>query len=185
MNGKCNIISMDEGALMASLRREAQDALELEGQKLVNHMRREIRNTTHGGAPGKPEWRKEIADNLGRVAIAVTETSVSVDVGYSPSDKADEVRAMIVEAGSGSEAGNEPVHAGPTGRSVWNEDVNGKHPSRAKSEYLLPAAFNQKGNQFVENAMRLMKTDFGNVTEAVFTLLPDSSYYGNVVVKES
>lgn len=147
-------------------------------------MRREVYHTTHGGAPGKPEWRKEIADNLSRVAIAVTDTSVSVDVGYSPSDKADEVRAMIVAAGSGSEAGNAPIHAGPTGRSVWDEDVSGKHPSRAKSEYLLPAEFNQKGNQFIENAMRMMKTDFGNVTEAVFASTPDGEYYGNVVVTE-
>lgn len=147
-------------------------------------MRREVYHTTHGGAPGKPEWRKEIADNLSRVAIAVTDTSVSVDVGYSPSDKADEVRAMIVAAGSGSEAGNAPIHAGPTGRSVWDEDVSGKHPSRAKNEYLLPAEFNQKGNQFIENAMRMMKTDFGDVTEAVFASVPDSVYYGNVVVME-
>lgn len=147
-------------------------------------MRREVYHTTHGGAPGKPEWRKEIADNLSRVAIAVTDTSVSVDVGYSPSDKADEVRAMIVAAGSGSDAGNAPIHAGPTGRSVWDENMSGKHPSRAKSEYLLPVEFNQKGNQFIENAMRMMKTDFGDVTEAVFASVPDSVYYGNVVVRE-
>ena len=100
----------------------------------------------------------------------------------SPSGKADLVRAMIVEAGSGSAVGNAPIHAGPTGRSVWGNDVSGQHPSRAKSEYLLPAEFNQKGNQFVENAMRIMETAYGDITEFVFATVPDSVYYGNVQV---
>ena len=91
---------------------------------------------------------------------------------------------MIVAAGSGSEAGNASIHAGPTGRSVWDEDVSRKHPSRAKNEYLLPAEFNQKGNQFIENTVRMMKTDFGNVTEAVFSSTQDGVYYGTVVVTE-
>ena len=91
-------------------------------------------------------------------------------------------RAMIVEAGAGSAAGNAPIHAGPTGRSVWDDDVSGQHPSRAKSEYLLPAEFNQKGNQFVENTMRIMETAYGDITEFVFATVPDSAYYGNVQV---
>ena len=148
-------------------------------------MKREVGRTTHGGAPGKPAWRDEIARNLTHVATAVSGDSVSMDFGYSPSDKADLVRAMIVEDGSGSAIGNDPIHAGPTGRSVWDEDVSGKHPSRAKTEYNLPDAFNQVGNQFVENAVRMMQTEFGRATEAVFATTPDDAYYGNVQVSGS
>lgn len=184
MNGQCNQISLNEAALMAVLRDEAKEALELEGQRLLAHMRREVMNTTHGGAPGKPEWRQEIARNLDQTAVAVTDDSVSMDFGYSPSGKADEVRAMIVEAGSGSAAGGKAIHAGPSGRSVWNSNLDGKHPSNAKSVYNLPAEFNQTGNQFVENAIRMMQTEFGTITEAVFATTPDSSYYGNVTVSK-
>ena len=184
MKQNCNQISLDEAALMAALREAAKDALELEGQKLLAHMQREVMNTTHGGAPGKPDWRKEIARNLDKTAVAVTDDSVSMDFGYSPSDKADEVRAMVVEAGSGSAAGGKPITAGPNGRSVWNSELDGKHPSRAKSVYKLPAEFNQKGNKFVENAMRMMQTEFGTITETVFATTPDSAYYGNVKVDE-
>lgn len=145
-------------------------------------MKREVGKTTHGGAPGKPAWREEIARNLTHVATAVSDDSVSMDFGYSPSNKADLVRAMIVEDGSGSAAGNEPIHAGPAGRSVWDGDVTGKHPSRAKSEYDLPDEFNQAGNQFVENSVRMMQTEFGRATEAVFATTPDDAYYGNVQV---
>ena len=184
MKQVCNRISLDEAALMAALREEAKDALEREGQRLLSHMQREVINTTHGGAPGKPDWRKEIARNLGKTAVAVTDDSVSMDFGYSPSDKADEVRAMLVEAGSGSAAGDKPITAGPNGRSVWNSELDGKHPSRAKSVYKLPAEFNQKGNKFVENAIRMMQTEFGTITETVFATTPDSAYYGNVKVDE-
>lgn len=38
MKQNCNRISLDEAALMAALREEAKDALELEGQKLLAHM---------------------------------------------------------------------------------------------------------------------------------------------------
>ena len=141
-------------------------------------------NTMHGGAPGKPDWRKEIADNLDKTAVAVTDDSVSMDFGYSPSDKTDEVRAMVVEAGSGSAVGGKPITAGPNGRNVWNSDLDGKHPSRAKSVYKLPAQFNQKGNHFVENAIRITKTTFGTMTEAAFATTPDSAYYGNVKVEK-
>lgn len=167
---------------MAALRDEAKDALELEGQRLLAHMRREVMNTTHGGAPGKPEWRKDIARNLDKTAVAVTDDSVSMDFGYSLSDKADETRAMVVEAGSGSAAGGKPITAGPTGREVWNSELDGKHPSRAKSVYKLPAEFNQKGNSFVDNSMRMMQTEFGIMTEVTFATTPDSVYYGNVKV---
>ena len=135
-------------------------------------MRREAAKTTHGGAPGKPDWRKEIANNLDHIATAVTGDSVSMDFGYSPSGKADEVRAMIVAVGSGSSAGGSAIHAGPPGRSVWDGDVSGKHPS------------NQKGNQFVENAMRIMKTEFGMLTEIYMGSIPDHVYYGNVQVSK-
>lgn len=182
MKQSCNRIFLDEAALMSALREEAKDALELEGQRLLSHMRREVMNTTHGGAPGKPDWRKEIASNLDKTAAAVTDDSVSMDFGYSPSSKSDEVHAMVIEAGSGSAAGGKPITAGPNGRSVWNSELDGKHPSRAKSVYKLPAGFNQKGNEFVENAMRMMQTEFGMMTENVFASTPDSAYYGNVKV---
>lgn len=182
MTNPCNQLSLNEAALMSIFRDEAQNALTLEGQKLLFYMRQEAQRTVGGGGPGKPAWRSELAANLDHLATAVSDTSVSMDFGYSPSGKADLVRAMIIEAGAGSAAGNAPIHAGPTGRSVWDDDVSGQHPSRAKTEYLLPAAFNQAGNRFMENAMRIMQTFYGDITEYVFATIPDSAYYGNVQV---
>ncbi len=182
MNGRCNELSLDEGALMAALTETAKQGLLMEGEALLAIMRAEAGRTTNGGAPGKPEWRREIAGNLNHVATAVAGDGISMDFGYSPAGLADEVRAMVVNEGSGSAAGGAAIHAGPTGRSVWDSELSGRHPSRAKTEYDLPEGFNQKGNRFVENAVRRMQTRFGDRLEAVFAAEPDSTYYGNVHV---
>ena len=92
----------------------------MEGEALLAVMRAEAGRTTNGGAPGKPKWRREIARNLNHMATAIASDGISMDFGYSPDSPADEVRAMVVNEGSGSAAGGETVHAGPTGRSVWD-----------------------------------------------------------------
>lgn len=184
MNGRCNEISLDEGALMAALTETAKQGLLAEGKALLSIMRAEAGRTTRGGAPGKPAWRAEIAANLEHVATAVSPDGISMDFGYSPSGQADEARAMVVNEGSGNAAGGEAIHAGPTGRSVWDAELAGKHPSRAKSEYDLPEEFNQQGNRFVENAVRRMQTKFGDRLESAFAAEPDGTFYGNVHVRE-
>lgn len=182
MSKQCNSLSLDEAALMAILQKEARDALTLEGERLLTHMRREIHRTVGGDGPGKPAWRKHIAENLERTSETVGSDGIAMTFGYTPANKAEKVRAMIIEKGSGSAVGNAAIHAGPTGRSVWDEDVSGKHPSEAKTEYDLPESFNQQGNEFIENAMRIMRTEFGELTELYMATTPDSVYYGNVQV---
>ena len=101
MNGRCNEIFLNEGALMAALTESARQGLLAEGEALLSIMRAEVGRTTHGGAPGKPAWRAEIAANLEHVAATVSLDGISVDFGYSPSGQADEVRAMVVNEGLG------------------------------------------------------------------------------------
>ena len=158
-----------------------------EGEQLAGIMKQEVRLTTHGNAPGKPGWREDIERSIGKVATSVTATGISIVVGYSPLDTPDKVRAMIGAHGSGdkAEGGGARIHAGPPGRSVWNEDVTGKHPSKAKANYALPDAFNQQGNRFVENAVRRMEGRFGKAVDAAFASMPDSVVYEKVRVDEA
>ena len=58
MNGRCNEISLDGGALMAALTETAKRGLLMEGEALLAIMRAEAGRTAYGGAPGKPEWRR-------------------------------------------------------------------------------------------------------------------------------
>lgn len=169
---------------MQDFSRQGLAALKMEGDKLAAIMKQEVQHTTHGGAPGKPAWRDHVERSIGHVATSITADTLSVDVGYDVSGKSDEVRAMIVAYGSGDKAdgGGSPITAGPPGRSVWDGDVTGKHPSRAKSTYALPDAFNQQGNQFVLDAMRRMQTRFGDAVEQAFREMPDGTVYTKVRV---
>lgn len=172
---------------MQDFSRQGLAALKMEGDKLAAIMKQEVQHTTHGDAPGKPAWRDHMERNIGLVATAITVDAISIDVGYDADGKSDEVRAMIVAHGSGDKAdgGGSPITAGPPGRSVWDGDVSGKHPSKAKSTYDLPDAFNQQGNQFVEDAMRRMQTQFGDAIDQAFVGMPDSVIYTKVRVDET
>lgn len=183
---RCNQLSLDEAALMQALRTRGQRVLDAEAHRLVGIMRQEARDTTQGGAPGKPDWREEIARNIGIVARGITADGLSVDVGYSPGDDADGARAMVVGYGSGDRAagGGQPITAGPPGRSVWDADLAGKHPSRARSVYPLPGAFNQEGNRFVADALRRLRTQFAGRVQLSFALLPGVVFHGKVRVRK-
>ena len=90
---------------------------------------------------------------------------------------------MIIAYGAGSAVGNSPITAGPEGRLVWDDDINGKKESQAKSVYLLPEPFNQEGNRFIENSIRMMKKHFDDVLEEASINLPERIFYSNVTVK--
>lgn len=182
MTGKCNTLSLDTGALLGILEKLAEAGLQLEGKKLMEIMKREVQSTTHGGAPGKPSWRDAMESGIRQQDTRKAGTGVEMDFGYVPSSESELVRAMIVTEGSGSAVGNPPITAGREGRSVWDGDVSGRHPSRAKSEYTLPDAFNQTGNEWVLNALIQMDGRYGERIEALFAMLSDSAYYGNVRV---
>ncbi len=169
---------------MDDLTRRAESALKLEGDTLLDLMAQELHMTTHGGAPGKPAWRDEVERNLRHVATAVTEDGISMDFGYSPSNEADKVRAMLIAYGSGdkAEGGGTKILQGPEGRNVWNDDLTGKHPSGSTITQELPDEFNQKGNLFIGNAMRRAETEYGEMLVKAFEYLPSRVFTEKVRV---
>lgn len=147
--------------------RQIRDALVLvledASDTLVALMRNEIERTTHGDAPGKPEWRESLGADLREVYRIVAEEAIEFGIGLPYMGYADVgykfARAMLVAYGSGSEAGGEAIHSRP-GELVWDDDLHDFQPSTALSEYNLPDAFNQVGNDFIANAMKLMQAHF-------------------------
>lgn len=143
-------------------------------------------NTVHGGGPGKPDWRNEISESLDEVFEEVTDNYIKVGVGVpAPSSRklATLVKAMIIESGAGSAVGREPIKTKP-GQLVWDNDMNRRHRSKAKSVYQLPAAFNQQGNQFIENAIKRMEKHLNDILDSAAENIPDSVFYGNVTIKK-
>ena len=155
---------------MAILTSVAETGLLIEGEKLMAIMKREVQSTTHGGAPGKPSWRDALKSGIKRQETRKTGAALEMDFGYKPGSESELVRAMIITEGGGSAVGNAPITAGPTGRSVWDDDVSGRYPSQAESEHELPDAFNQQGNEWLKSALIQYEGRYGDVLEMLFAL---------------
>lgn len=152
--------------------------------RLLELMEQEVLHTTHGQAPGKPEWRNMVRDKLEVIEEVVTDQYMEASVGLDANILfTDFVKAMIIAYGSGNKVGNGSIEAGPTGRTVWDDNVDGQAPSKAQGNWLLPDEFNQTGNQFIRNATKLMRKHFDDVLAEASASLPSSVFYNNVQVK--
>lgn len=182
---KCNQISLRISDVNAAIENHLIQAMEKAEDKLIDLMREEIQRTTHGQAPGHPLWRNEISRLLKETYRVIGRGYMEFEAGV-PYDVAENVlvKAMIIAVGSGDAVGNPAIQAGPPGREVWDGSMEGKRPSQAESTYLLPAAFNQKGNEFVKNAVIRMKVFFDEILDAACATLPSSVFYGNVIVSK-
>lgn len=171
MNNPCGTVQIQRDKLLSGIRQAIIAELEAETETLLSIMRREIHRTTHGGAPGKPDWRDELEQELREVYRVIANGVIEFGVGLPFESYADAgykfVRAMVIVYGSGSKVGNPPIQSRP-GEIVWDDDLYERQPSTAKSAFLLPEEFNQTGNDFIRVSMELMKTHF----EAMLAVLP-------------
>ena len=183
---RCNKLYLDAGALLDELKATAVEALQAEGEALMETMRQEAHMTTEDGAPGRSAWRAHIADNIRHTGTTIAGGQIEMTFGYTPESEAEEMRAMVVAYGSGdkAEAAGPRIHAGPWGRPVWNDDLSGRTASMVKTEYDLPEKFNQRGSQFIRNAIRRTRAKFGGHLEAAFRRLPSSVFYRKVSVRK-
>lgn len=179
-----NTLSLDEGAVIKQIQAHLINALEKAEDTLLDIMRREIQKTTNGNTPGKPYWRTQVGSMLRETYRTVTDEYIEAGVGL-PENVAEHifVRAMLIEAGSGTYAGNPPIFAGPLGSPVWDDDLYMRHPSTQYGTWLLPARFNQEGNHFIENAVKLMQKHFIDVLDEAADSLPSSVFYNNIRVR--
>ena len=185
MHNRCGTISIDKTAVTAAIQDYLIAALEAETETLLSIMRREIQATTHGEGPGKPEWRDQLAVELREVYRVVTDEAIEFGVGLPHMSYADAghkfIRAMLIAHGSGSQAaGGSPIQSRP-GELVWDDDLRDFQPSTAMTRYLLPEAFNQIGNDFIANAMRIMDAHFKAMLESAAGRLPKGLFADNTI----
>lgn len=180
---KCNSLSINESVLKAALRPYILQAFTEAEDKLLDLMEKEVMRTVHGNGPGKPAWRSKTRSALKLVEEMITDDYLEAKVGFDANAAfTDFVKAMLISEGAGSAAGGEAIHAGPPGRSVWDDNLDGKHPSNAKSEYDMPSGFNQPGNHFVANAVKLMKKHYDDIIANLASSIPSSVFASAVIV---
>lgn len=175
MDNPCGFLQLNADSLLKQVREALVAVLEEGTETLLDIMRSEIQKTTHGDAPGKPEWRDQLSAELREVYRVVADEAIEFGVGLPYQSFADAghmfIRAMLVAYGSGSGAGGEAIHSRP-GELVWDDDLHDFKPSIALTEYFLPDAFNQEGNDFLNNAMRLMRIHFTQLLTRASARLP-------------
>ena len=181
---KINQLTINEAAVKAALRDYYVKVLEGIEDQLIEILKQEVMVTMHGDGPGKPAWREELRDSMTEVLREIATDYIELGAGapalLGRKSLAEKVRAMIIAVGSGSVVGNSFIMAGPPGRSVWDDDITGKQPSAAKSEYALLEQFNQVGNFFIENAAQRIAARAVNALDAAAANLPDSIFSGNI-----
>lgn len=89
---------------MEDLTDAAVKALGKEGEVMVGQMRQEVGMTVDKGAPGRPEWREEIARGIAHVDTTITRDRIEMAFGNDPKNEAALVRAMVVGYGSSDKA---------------------------------------------------------------------------------
>jgi len=132
--------------------------------KFIDLMQQEIRESKHGDGPGKPDWRDETAAAVKAIYDTIGNTYIEMSIGPDlQANSFEAIRAMVVEAGAGSAVGNPPIQAGPFGRTVFNDDLDGVIASQVKVPYLLPTTYNQEGNHFVSDTIKRAESYLKNV----------------------
>lgn len=95
---------------------------------------------------------------------------------------------MLINLGSGSRSENPDWPAREIwtkpGRQVWDDDLRNIKTSAAETTYPLPDMFNQEGNHFIENAMKIMAKKFDDVLDQASIDLPDDFFYRSVISKK-
>lgn len=183
---KVKSLSMNETAVFSAIKQHLLTALRNNEQQLLSLMQKEVLETTYGDAPGKPRWRDELRDSLSILEEQITDEYMNVSVGADVQENTYKfVRAMLITYGSGSRVGNGSIEAGPTGRIVWTEDLDGQQASRAEGNYLLPLEFNQRGNKFIDNAVQLMQKFWNDTLDNAMATLPESIFCENITTVQN
>ena len=149
--------------------------------KLIDLMKEEMQVRIYGDGPGDPyQWIPKMQNDLKVIYRQVADNYIESGVGLPYHEGTWQmVRAMIVEAGAGSAVGNPAIRTHP-GEEVWNDALNGKEISTARSEYFLPEQFNQEGNHFIENAISKMAKFFDDILNEAWIALPDEVFWNNI-----
>ena len=155
----------NSSTLMNRLRPALIQAIEAAADQYIKKMGQHAKETTAigrtgQGAPGALKWRSDVGNDLKRMNLQVSVDGIEIDVGIY-GDEALQKRVEVINTGSGSAAGRSPMHYGPPGRQVWNDDLSGRVDGGSKTTRTgdMPAGFNNTGNQFAQKATDEMENE--------------------------
>lgn len=153
----------NSSTLMNRLRPVLIPAIEAAADQYIKKMGQHAKEKTAigktgQGAPGAPEWRSDVGNDLKRMNLQISVDGIEIDVGVY-GDEALQKRVEVIDTGSGNKAGGPAMKYGPPGRSVWNDDLSGRTISETTRTGFMPDGFNNTGNQFAQKATDEMENE--------------------------
>lgn len=174
---KCNTLVINTSGLMSAYRRYFYNAMVASESKLLELMRKEL-PLSHAG---RNRWKSETSKRLKVVYREVADRYIESLVGV-PFDLDEHllVRALVISEGNNNT--DRPLVTKP-GQLTWHGKLRYKDISKATTKRRLPDGWNQKGNHFVENAVRQMKKHFEDILSEAYASMPNELFIGNLKVR--
>lgn len=181
---RCNSFDLNVDQVMTSLRQYYVGVLRKASDKLIEIMSTEI-YVTVDGPNGRTAWKDDLKKSLTVVYEKIADNAIEFGVGapFTNSLKT-KVARMIITKGSGFHVGRPWIHEKP-GKIVFTKDLSRRKSNaryHADRTILLPAGFNQKGNDWLENAVKKMEARFNDILTQASVDLPDSIFSNALMI---
>lgn len=165
-------LTLDHQKTMAEILDAVEKELQQLGDRFIDIAKREVTKTTYGGAPGREDWRNDMAENMKKFPIRYENGYMILPVGLDLQEGTSVwIRALVITFGSGHRAQTDggtglPIHARPM-ETVWDSEMTGERISDAWTPFFLPDQFNQTGNMWLENTVRQIEPDIADLQKRI------------------
>lgn len=156
------MLKLDRKKFEFIITEHAREALRKASERLLEIMRKNVVRSIYGG-PLSSKMREDVAEKL-EIALGRGNQYVLRQGVALPDDDLIQLKAWLINYGVGSaHAGGTPVHAGPQGAQVLDEEML---PTVSISNtHAMPDSYNQPGNDWIEMSYDQMEHEFMGILE--------------------
>lgn len=173
---KLNKITMDAAGVKNSMLPYIRKALDVAEDRLIDIIREEIDLVS--GSPH--EWRDILKAHIKHIREEITGDVLRYYIGPEYSEDPENalwMRAMVIAFGNAP-----PIYAGPEGAEVWDNDLWSRTESKVKVQKEIPQSWYHEGRNYIENAIRIMRTEFADIIIGELASMPASVFSSNIKV---
>lgn len=173
---KLNKITLDAAGVKKDMMPYIRKAMDAAEDRLIDVIREEIDLVS--GSPH--EWRDILKAHIKHIREEIAGDVIKYYVGPGyPEDpeNASWMRAMVIAFGNAP-----PIYAGPEGTEVWDNDLWSRTSSRVKEQKEIPQSWYHEGRNYIENAIRIMRTEFADIVIGELGDMPSTVFSNNIRV---
>ena len=169
-----NKLTFDEKGFQDELLKYVQDEMDIFEKRYLDVMGDIIQKFPHT----KKFFRETVAMALKHIETDLVGGVLTYVAGFNENnaDPFDLLKAYVIALGMGDQAvgGGEPIYAGPNGRMVYDNYLEGQHPSRIPGVgWQMPPTWNHPGIDYVTETNNAVRSEFYAMLRNICSKLPD------------